>query len=340
GYAHPKIVEAVCSQVTKFGHLSNNYITDIQIQFAELLLKYSGMSKVFLSNSGTEANEAALKIIRKKFGPGKKIFSLTKGFHGRTFGSLSLTDREKYRKDFEPLMPNVGRINFNDVNDLKAKINEDTAAIFIEFIQGEGGVNIVSNEFISVLKDLKNKYSFAVVADEIQSGIGRTGEPFAYDHFSFKPDLVTSAKAIGGGLPLGAALSSPELDGIFETGKHGTTFGGNPVSCAAGIVVLKEVFENGLMEHVKESGDYFIDQLNELKGLFPDDIKYVRGKGFMIGVELFYEGNNIVEQMRERKVLTNCTSGNVLRILPPLIAGKDEIDFFLYNLHEILKNKH
>ena len=340
GYAHPKIVEAISSQVAKFGHLSNNYITDVQIKFAELLLMYSGMSKVFLSNSGTEANEAALKIIRKKFGPDKKIFSLTKGFHGRTIGSLSLTDREKYRKDFEPLMPNVGRINFNDVNDLSDKVNEDTAAIFLEFIQGEGGVNIVSNEFISVLKDFKNRFHFAVVADEIQSGIGRTGKPFAYNHVNFEPDIVTSAKAIGGGLPLGATLTSAEYDDIFDTGKHGTTFGGNPVSCAAGIVVLKEVYENGLMEHVNEQGTYFISQLLELKTLFPDDIKEVRGKGFMIGVELYYEGTNIVAQMRERKVLTNCTSGNVLRILPPLIAGKNEIDFFLFNLHEILKNKH
>ncbi|MEJ2616732.1 MAG: aminotransferase class III-fold pyridoxal phosphate-dependent enzyme, partial [Ignavibacteriaceae bacterium] len=283
-------------------------------------------------------NEAALKIVRKKFGPDKKIFSLTKGFHGRTFGSLSLTDKEKYRKDFEPLMPNVGRIIFNDINDLTSKVDEDTSAVFLEFIQGEGGVNIVSSEFISVLNELKNKFNFVLIADEIQSGIGRTGKPFAYNHFNIKPDLVTSAKAIGGGLPLGAALTSPEYDDIFDIGKHGTTFGGNPVSCAAGIIVLKEVFENGLMEHVKESGDYFIGQLNELKTLFPNDIKEVRGKGFMIGIELSYEGNNIVEEMRNRKVLINCTSINVLRILPPLIAGKNEIDYFLYNFHEILKN--
>ena len=337
GYAHPKIVEAVCSQITKFGHLSNNYVNDVQIEFAELLIKYSGMSKVFLSNSGTEANEAALKIIRKKFGPGKKIFSLTKGFHGRTYGSLSLTDKEKYRKDFEPLMSNVQRINFNDEKDLKAKVNEDTAAVFLEFIQGEGGINIVSEDFISALIELRNKFNFAVVADEIQCGVGRTGKNFAYNHFNFLPDIVTCAKAIGGGLPLGATLTSSKFEAIFEPGKHGTTFGGNPVSCAAGVVVLREVFENGLIDDVREHGDYFIGQLEEVKLLFPDDIKEVRGKGFMIGVELFYEGNSIVEQMRSKKVLTNCTSSNVLRILPPLIAGKNEIDFFLYNFHETLK---
>ena len=339
GYAHPKIVEAVCSQVSKFGHLSNNYITDIQIEFAELLIKYSGMSKVFLSNSGTEANEAALKLIRKKYGPDKKIFSLTNGFHGRTFGSLSLTDREKYRKGFEPFLPNISRISFNNIIDLRSKINNDTSAIFLEFIQGEGGVHIVSSDFVSALNELRDKFGFAVVADEIQSGIGRTGQPFAYNHFNFIPDIVTSAKAIGGGLPLGATLTAPCFDKIFEPGKHGTTFGGNPVSCAAGVAVLKEIFENGLIEHVKEYGDYFMNQLKELQSLFPNDIKEVRGRGFMIGVELYFEGNKIVEQMRERKVLTNCTSSNVLRILPPLIAGKSEIDFFLYNFHEVLKNK-
>ena len=339
GYAHPKIIEAVCSQVSKFAHLSNNYITDIQVEFADLLLKYSGMSKIFLSNSGTEANEAALKLIRKKYGPDKKIFSLTNGFHGRTFGSLSLTDRQKYRKGFEPFLPNVSRINFNDINDLKFKIDDNAAAVFLEFIQGEGGVNIVSNEFVSTLNELRNKFGLAVVADEIQSGIGRTGRPFSYDLYDFKPDIVTAAKAIGGGLPLGAVLTSASFDNVFEYGKHGTTFGGNPVSCAAGIVVLKEVFENGLMEHVKESGDYFINQLKEIQNLYPEDIRVVRGKGFMIGVELFYDGKEIVEQMRERKVLTNCTNGNVLRILPPLIAGKSEIDFFLYNFHEVLKGR-
>jgi acetylornithine/N-succinyldiaminopimelate aminotransferase len=338
GYAHPKIVEAVCLQISKFAHLSNKYITDIQIEFAELILQYSGMSKIFLCNSGTESIEAAIKLVRKKYGSDKKIFSLTGGFHGRTYGSLTLTEKEKYKKGFEPFLPNISKIIFNDLEDLKAKVDNSTAAIFLEFIQGEGGINIVSDDFISTLKELREKYKLAVVIDEIQSGIGRTGKPFSYNHFNFLPDIVTVAKAIGGGLPLGAILTSPKFDDVFESGKHGTTFGGNPVSCAAGRVVLEEVFENGLMESVRESGKYFIEQLKELQKLFPNDIKEVRGKGFMIGVELFYEGDEIVEKMRERKVLTNCTSRNVLRVLPPLIAGKSEIDFFLYNFHEVLKN--
>ena len=240
GYAHPKIVKAVSEQIAKFAHLSNNYITDIQIEFAELLLKNSKMSKVFLSNSGTEAIEGAIKLIRKKYGPDKKIYSLTNSFHGRTYGAMSLTARSKYRKGFEPLLPNIEQINFNDVNDLQNKIDKNTAGIFIEFIQGEGGINVVSQEFADKLKELRNKFDLLIVADGIQCGIGRTGLPFSHNHLNINPDIIVSAKAIGGGLPLGAILISSELEDVFEVGKHGTTFGGNPVSCAAGKVVLKK----------------------------------------------------------------------------------------------------
>jgi len=339
GYAHPKIVKAVSEQISKFAHLSNNYITDIQIEFTELLLKYSKMSKAFLTNSGTESVEGALKLIRKKFGPEKRIFALKDSFHGRTYGAMSITGREKYRSGFEPLLPNINHINFNDINDLEQKIDSNTAAVFLELIQGEGGINLVSEEFISKINELKMKYNFVIVADEIQSGIGRTGKPFAFNHYELKPDIVVAAKAIGGGLPLGAFLTSLELAGVFETGKHGTTFGGNPVSCAAGKVVLEEVFEFGLMNKVEELGSYFLNQLQELKKMFPNDIKDIRGKGFMIGIELNYECVDIVRKMREKKVLVNCTNKDVIRILPPLIAAKSDIDFFLFNLHEILKEK-
>jgi acetylornithine aminotransferase len=338
GYAHPGIVKAVCSQISRFGHLSNNYVAGIQIEFAELLLKYSGMEKIFLTNSGTESVEGALKLIRKKYGPDKKIFSFSSGFHGRTYGSLALTAKEKYRNGFEPLLPNIFKIDFNNIDDLYSRIGENTAAVFIEFIQGEGGINIAADDFVFSLKKLRDKFNFSIVADEIQSGIGRTGKPFAFNFYDdFKPDIIVAAKAIGGGLPLGAILTSAAFEKILETGKHGTTFGGNPVSCAAGKIVLEEVFEKGLMENVKELGNYFIEQLIELKKLFPGDIKDVRGRGFMIGVEMLYECTGIVEKMRERKILTNCTAKNVLRILPALITNKSQIDFFLYNFHEVLK---
>lgn len=339
GYAHPEIVKAVSEQISKFAHLSNNYITDIQIEFAELLLKHSNMSKVFLTNSGTESIEGALKLIRKKEGPDKKIFALTDSFHGRTYGAMTLTGREKYRHGFEPLLPNIFHIKFNSVEDLYEKINSETAAVFVEFIQGEGGINVVSREFADHLALLRNKYGFIIVSDSIQCGIGRTGKPYSHNHLNLYPDIIVTAKAIGGGLPLGAVLTTEKLSGVFETGKHGTTFGGNPVSCAAGKVVLHEVFENGLINEVAALGDYFFSQLNEIKKMFPDYIKEIRGKGFMIGIELNYEGHSLVKIMRDKKVLINCTNNNVLRILPPLISTKNDIDFFLYNFHESLKLK-
>ena len=339
GYAHPWIVSAVASQVQHFAHLSNNYITPVQLEFTELLLKYSGMAKAFLTNSGTESVEGAIKLLRKNYGPDKKIFSLTGSFHGRTYGAVTLTGKDKYTKGFEPLLPGIDHIRFNDVIDLENKIGNDTAAVFVEFIQGEGGINVVSKEFAEKLLKLRDKYGFAIVADEIQTGVGRTGEPFACDHYFVKPDIIVTAKAIGGGLPLGAILVSEKFEDVFTPGIHGTTFGGNPVCCAAGKVVLKEVFENGLMARVEELGYYLTEQLEEIKRMFPDDIREIRGKGFMQGIELNYPGNNIVTKMRERKVLTNCTNVNVLRLLPPLIAERNDIDFFLYNFHEVLKNK-
>ncbi len=339
GYAHPKIVEAVSNQISKFAHLSNNYICDIQIEFAELLLKHSKMNKVFLSNSGTESIEGAIKLIRKKFGPDKKIFTLTNSFHGRTYGAMTLTARSKYKKGFEPLLPGIENIIFNDVSDLKDKIDKNTAAVFVEFIQGEGGINVVSQEFSDQLIELRNNFNFLIVSDGIQCGIGRTGLPFSHNHLHLNPDIIVSAKAIGGGLPLGAFMITSELENILEIGKHGTTFGGNPVSCAAGKVVLEEVFENGLMQRVAELGTYLIDQLNEIKTMFPNHIKEIRGKGLMVGVDLFYNGNSVVSKMRDKKVLVNCTNETVIRLLPPLIITKTDIDFFLYNFHDTLKSE-
>jgi len=339
GYAHPKIIQAVSSQIQKFAHLSNSYITDIQLEFTGLLLKYSGMSGSFLTNSGTESVEGTIKLLRKYYGPDKKIFSLTGSFHGRTYGAVTLTGKDKYTKGYQPLLPGIEQINFNDVRDLKNKIGNNTAAVFIEFIQGEGGINVVSPEFAEELIRFRKEFDFAVVADEIQSGIGRTGKPFACNLYNVEPDIIVTAKAIGGGLPLGAILVSRKFKEVFTPGTHGTTFGGNPVCCAAGKVVLEEVFEHGLMDNAGKLGNYLAEQLEEIRLMFPDDIKEIRGKGLMLGIEMKYSGNEIVRRMRERKVLTNCTNNTVLRLLPPLICTKNDIDFFLYNLHEVLKNK-
>jgi len=339
GYSHPGINKAIFEQISKFGHLSNNFITEIQIEFARKLLKIANMSKVFLTNSGTETVEAAIKLVRKKKGHDKTIFSLSNAFHGRTYGALSLTAKDKYRIPFMPLLPNVSQIKFNDISDLKDKINSNTASIFLEFIQGEGGINMISEEFAYELTSLREKFGFLLISDCIQCGIGRTGKGFSHEYFNIHPDMILSAKAIGGGLPLGALMVNEELAGVFSNGEHGTTFGGNPVSCAAGNVVLTEVFENKLVEEVMKNGSYFIDQLNELKYLYQKDIKEVRGRGYMIGVDFNYECSDIVDKLRERKILANCTNNTVLRLLPPLIAAKTDIDYFLYNLHEILKEK-
>src|ERR1039457_6747496 len=337
GYSHPGIIKAVSDQISKFGHLSNYFVTDIQVEFSEKLLKYSKMSKVFLSNSGTEAVEAAIKLIRKKFGPDKKIFSLSNAFHGRTYGALSLTANDNYRIPFLPLLPNIHQIAFNNIQDLITNIGKDTAALFVEFIQGEGGINMVSEEFVNELNTLRNKYEFILVSDCIQCGIGRTGKAFSHDYYDVAPDIILSAKAIGGGLPLGALLVNDALSEEFAPGDHGTTFGGNPVSCAAGNVVLTEVFERGLVNNVENNGDYLIGQLLELKDMYPAHIKEVRGRGFMIGVDFNSECATIVAKLRDRKIFANCTNKTVLRLLPPLIMEKNDIDFFLYNLHESIK---
>ena len=337
GYANPKIIGAITEQIQKFAHLSNYFISDVQVEFGELLLRYSGMNKLFLTNSGTEAIETAMKIIRKVKGSEKIIYSLSNGFHGRTYGALSITQRQSYRKNFEHFLPNISQIFFNDVDDLRKKIDKNTAAVFIEFLQGEGGIHFISKEFADTLSELRTKHNFIVVSDSNQCGIGRTGKPFSHNYLDFHPDIITVAKSIGGGLPLGAVLVNEGLQNCFEPGNHGTTFGGNPVSCAAGKVVLQEVFQNGLMENARSLGQYLANELQELKNLFPLAIKEIRGKGLMIGVELFENGQKFVSKLLEKNILINCTNTNVLRLLTPLIISKSDADFFFYNFHESLK---
>ena len=337
GYANPDVNKAINDQVSRFSHLSNYFITEPQIKFAEKLIKYSGMSRIFLSNSGTEANEGVIKIIRKVKGKDKKIYTFTGGFHGRTYGALTLTASEKYQQGFEPLLQNIEYIIFNDNEDLLKKVDKNTAAIFIEFIQGEGGIFMASEEFVRNIEKLRKEFSFLLVADEIQCGIGRTGKAFAYEHYNVKPDVVVVAKSVGGGLPLGAFLVSEELKDILTAGNHGTTFGGNPVACAAGNVVLKKIFEGGLLNQVRENGDYLFNQLAKLKEEFPKDIKAIRGKGYMAGIEHFYESSKLVEKFRDKKILVNCTNTNVIRILPPLIVGREHIDLFISTYRDILK---
>lgn len=339
GYGHKKILSAIKSQIDKYIHLSNYYLQDSQIDLAEILVENSGFKRVFLTNSGTEAVEGALKIARK-WGKGRnksKIISFTNAFHGRTLGALSLMNRPNYKEDFGPFLENFAIIEYNDVPALQKNVNENTLAIVLEFIQGEGGLQEASGNFINEIHKLHNKYNFLLIADEIQSGLGRTGKLFAFQHFEIQPNIVVIAKPLGGGLPLGAILGDEKVEEILKPGSHGTTFGGNPAACAAGIVFLNEIIENGIMENAAKMGEIFKSELLELKNKYPSQAKEVRGKGLMLGMELTYEGESIVTAMRERQILINCTNQNVLRFLPPLIINQEHIDKTVRELDKILQ---
>jgi acetylornithine aminotransferase len=339
GYAHQKVLKAIREQSERYIHLSNYFLQEPQIQLAELLTKHSGYSRVFFSNSGTEAIEGAIKITRKWGNSRNKteIISFSNAFHGRTMGALSLMDREKYRTGFEPFLDNFRIVDFNNPKELRNAVSEKTTGIFLEFIQGEGGIHPVSKEFVQQLRSLKEKFGFLLIADEIQSGLGRTGKFFGFQHYDIQPDIVTIAKPLGGGLPLGAILGNDEVSGVLEPGMHGTTFGGNPVACAAGVAVMEEIMEHGLLRNAEAMGNLLMQKLANLKHEFPALVKEVRGYGLMVGMELTREGESIVTRMREKKVLINCTNQNVLRFLPPLIINKQHVDETIARLREVFR---
>lgn len=374
GYNHPRVIEAMERQIKRYVHLSNYYLQDPQIELSERLVKATGFRKVFLTNSGTEAIEGALKIARKwgknlshhadassrpstplrtglsmtsrrensrsrKEGRDKSVVvSFTNAFHGRTMGALSSMDRAKYRDGYEPFLPGFVCIPFNDVHALRSTINDETLAVMLEFIQGEGGINVAKSDFASELQRLKQEYDFLIIADEIQTGVGRTGKFLAFQHYAgVEPDIVAIAKPLGGGLPLGAILGSERVGDVLHYGVHGTTFGGNPVACAAGTVVLDELFEKDLMQHVTHLGNAFLESLKQLQREFPSLIANVRGKGFIIGVELTREGDSTVEKMREEGVLINCTNQTVLRFLPPFIITQSHVEETVSALRKVLR---
>lgn len=341
GYNNARVKAAISNQVDRYMHVSNLFYMDVQVELAEMICKLSGYSKIFFTNSGTEAVEAAIKLSRKwGSSEGKsKLFALTNSFHGRTFGALSLTDRAKYRQGFEPFLPDVDHIGFNDVSDLMKKVDSTTAAVFIEFIQGEGGINVISDEFVDQLFALRNKYHFLIVADEIQSGIYRTGKLFSFEHYAVRPDAITVAKPLGGSLPLGGLLVDSHLADVLGYGAHGTTFGGNPVSCAAGLATLQELAEKEIGFHVSKVGGYLKQKLLEFKERHTDFVSEVRGLGLMLGVECKRDCSEFVNLMLSKGVLTNCTNGNVIRILPPLIIEEVHIDSFMAILEETF-NEH
>ncbi len=337
GHSHPDIIEVAIDQIKKYMHISNYFYQEPQIRLAEKLTRITGYNRVFFSNSGTEATEGALKLIRRwgnKNGK-KEIIAFSGGFHGRTYGALSLMDKPKYKDGMGPFLPDIKIIEYNNIRTLEENVNENTTAVVLEFIQGEGGIVEAKTDFINQIKLLKEKYNFLILDDEIQTGLGRTGKMFAYEHYNIKPDIVITAKALGGGFPLGAILSNDELANYWGIGTHGTTYGGNSVACACGSVVIDYLI-NGVLQKVKENGDYLKSELIKIMEKYPKLILQLRGKGLIQGLLLSFNGAILVEKLLKRKVISNYCSENVLRIIPPLIVERSDIDIFINSLDECL----
>ena len=329
GYAHPAVVRAISDQSARYTHLSNYFLQEPQIRLAEMLTVQSGYEKIFFANSGTEAIEGTIKLVRK-WGSTRalrEIISMSNSFHGRTMGALSLMDRPRYRDGFGPFLDGFRVAEFNNPDTLRECVTPKTAAVILEFVQGEGGIRPVSQAFVETLAELQEEYGFLLVADEIQSGIGRTGKFFAFQHYEgVQPDIVVVAKPIGGGLPLGGILTRPEIAGVLEPGMHGTTFGGNPVACAAGIAVIEEIINGKLMQHAAEMGTLMSREFGQLKAKYPGLITEVRVNGLMAGIELDRDADPFVTAIRERfHILVNGTDRTVLRLLPPLIVTADQV---------------
>jgi len=344
GHCHPSVVVAIQKQAQRLLHVSNLYHIEPQIRLAKILVKNSFADRVFFCNSGAEANEAAIKLARKyskeTYGEGRfEIISAINSFHGRTLGSLTATGQEKFQKGFEPLVPGFKYIPFDDVKALQAAINDKTCAVFLEPIQGEGGVRLPADDYLRKVREICDEKNLLLILDEVQTGMGRTGKLFAYEHYGMTPDIMTLAKGLGGGVPIGAMLATEKVASAFQPGNHASTFGGNPLVCAASIATIGAILEDGfLLDHCRRTGKHFISELRILKAKHPNIIKDVRGLGLMIGVELSIDGNQVVNECLERGILINCTAGNVLRFTPPIIIKPDEIDILINELHEVFRN--
>jgi predicted acetylornithine/succinylornithine family transaminase len=341
GHCHPKVAKAIQNQAEKLIHVSNFYYIEPQIQLASLLCKNSFADKVFFCNSGAEANEGALKLARKyakeKMGKDRfEVITMERSFHGRTLATLTATAQEKFHKGYEPLMPGFKYVPFDDIKAVENAIDSKTCAVMLEPIQGEGGVNCPSEGYLKSLREICNEKGLLLIFDEVQVGMGRTGKLFAYEHEGVEPDMLTLAKSLAGGVPIGALLIKKGIADSFMPGDHASTFGGNPLATAAGVAALTTILEEGMLENCQKMGDYFLLRLKEVKEKIPF-VKEVRGKGLILGVELMMEGNPIVQEMMQRGILINCTMGNVLRFLPPLIVTKEEIDRVVIALGEVFR---
>lgn len=344
GHCHPKVMQAIRDQVSKLIFIPNNYYHIPQAKLAEQIVYWSYPAKVFFCNSGAEANEAAIKLSRK-FGAANtagglnryEIISFENSFHGRTLAALAATGQKKYQNGFEPLPAGFKTVKFNDIEEVEKAITEKTIAVMLELIQGEGGINIAEKDFLADLRKLCDERDLLFIIDEVQTGIGRTGKMFCHQHYGIKPDVMTLAKALGGGLPIGVMVVKKEIADLLGPGMHASTFGGSPVVCKAALAVLNSVQKEKLLKNCKDMGDYFLAKLNALKDRCKL-IRQVRGLGLMLGVELEIEGKPIVEKCVERGLLINCTHEKVLRLMPALNITKKEIDRALSVLEDVMKD--
>lgn len=333
GQTNDKVVEAIKEQAEKVIHCSNIYYNEPCAKLANTLAEVSDFSKAFFSNSGAEANEAAIKLARKYTGKGEIITAL-KSFHGRTMLTVTATGQEQFSKPFKPLPPGFKHVPYNDIKAMEDAISDDTCAIMLEVLQGEGGINVADKKYMKDVEKLCHDNDILLIVDEVQTGIGRCGTLFAYENYDIKPDIISLAKGLGGGVPIGATLATEEVSKGFVPGDHGSTFGGNPLAAAAANATLSVIKEENLLDNCKEMGKYLKEQLNTLKDKY-DFVSDVRGLGLLVGVELTMEGGDVVDKMREKGVLINCTAGNVLRLAPALIIEKEDIDTMVEKLDQV-----
>jgi predicted acetylornithine/succinylornithine family transaminase len=342
GHCHPKVVVTIQKQAQRLLHVSNLYHIEPQIKLAQILTTLSCTDRAFFCNSGAEAMEAAIKLARKyakdhtalnKF----EIITAYGSFHGRTLGALSATGQEKFHKGFEPLVPGFKHVPFNDINALKRTISKSTCAVILEPVQGEIGIRMPAEGYLKEVRRICDQHGTLLIFDEVQTGVGRTGKFFAYEHFDVEPDIISLAKGLGGGVAIGAVLAKDHVAASFQPGSHASTFGGNPLACAAAITTIETLLEDGfILDNCKRMGRYLMKNLERLKKDFSFLIVEIRGLGLMVGMEITTHGDAIVNACAERGVLINCTAGNVLRFTPPLIVTEKDINHLIDVLEDVL----
>ena len=340
GHSHPKVVEAIRKQAGTLMHVSNLYYTEPQIRFAEMLVENSFADRVFFCNSGAEANEAAIKLARKyghdNLGGKYEILTMKGSFHGRTLAAITATGQEKFHAGFSPLPEGFKYVPFNDLQALEKAVSKKTCAVLLEPIQGEGGVRVPDEGYLRAVRELCDRKGILMILDEVQTGMGRTGRLFGYEHYGVTPDIMTLAKALGNGFPAGALAATEKVAAAFGPGTHASTFGGNPLAMAAAVATLETILADGFLESCREMGQYLQERLWSLRKDHPV-IQEVRGKGLLVGLDLSIEGGSIVKACLERGVLINCTFDHILRMVPPLVVTRQDVDRLVQVLDEVME---